>query len=169
MDNQQFNQYWKNYHDAVVSLLIRKITAGNLNISMLNNEVESFSKRWKSERTAEGLWVNNLAKEDSQKAEAFLHLVSSFHFTEVSFEKPTMLKYHVYALLISVLSIIVFMSFSLSIWKKILLPVLAIMLAYGFFIPMGKGKIDNANKELVSKYSAQFDNLTQNINRVLAE
>lgn len=169
MDNQQFNQYWKNYRDAIVSLVIRKTSTGSFNIRSINEEVASLSRRWKSERTAEGLWVKKLSEENPQKAEDFLRLVSSFQLKEEPFEKPTMFKYYLITVLLTVASIVIVVPLSFSMWKTILLPVLVAILAYGFLIPLGKGKVDQANKDLVNRYSTQVDILYQSINRVLSE
>ena len=169
MDKNLFNRYWKNYKDSIESLLIRKVNAGYIDLHSVNQEINSMSKKWQSDRTIEGLWVQELKDENPSKANRLLQMISSFQFEEEKFESPSMLIYYSLVGIIGVVSVIIVVSLTLSMWKTILIPVLCVMLAYGFLIPQGNSKKELAKKNIVRKYSKQLDNLKSNIDYILSD
>ena len=168
MDINLFNRYWKNYSDAIESLIIRRANAGYIDVQNINQEISSMSRRWQNDRSIEGQWVQELSEESPSKANRLLQLISSFQFTEEKFETPSMLKYFFLVGVVGIISIVTVISLSLSMWKTILIPVLCIMLAYGFLIPQGNSRKDVAKKNIVRKYVKQLDNLKRNIDQVLS-
>ena len=168
MDINLFNRYWKNYSDAIESLIIRRANAGYIDVQSINQEISSMSRRWQNDRSIEGQWVQELSEESPSKANRLLQLISSFQFTEEKFVAPSMLKYFFLVGVVGIISIVTVISLSLSMWKTILIPVLCIMLAYGFLIPQGNSRKDVAKKNIVRKYVKQLDNLKRNIDQVLS-
>ena len=169
MDKDLFNRYWKNYRDSIESLLIRKANAEYIDLRSVNQEIHSMSRKWQSDRSIEGLWVQELKDENPSKANRLLQMISSFQFKEEKFETPSMFIYYLLVGLIGIISIFIVISLSLSMWKTILIPVLCIMLAYGFLIPQGNSKKELAKKDIVRKYSKQLDNLKSNIDHILSD
>lgn len=168
MDINLFNRYWKNYSDAIESLIIRRANAGYIDVQSINQEISSMSRRWQNDRSIEGQWVQELSEESPSKANRLLQLISGFQFTEEKFETPSMLKYFFLVGVVGIISIVTVISLSLSMWKTILIPILCIMLAYGFLIPQGNSRKDVAKKNIVRKYVKQLDNLKRNIDQVLS-
>ncbi len=169
MDKILFDKYWKNYSDSIESLLIRKIGATAINVSSINDELSTFSKKWQDKRLVEGTWIGEVAEDNPQKAEKILKKITDFKLQEEKFSIPSMFKYYLYPTLIGIISIIVVLFLSLSFWKTILIPVLCFMLSFGFIIPQGSSKIEQVRKELVFIYLKQLANLKKELDNIILE
>ena len=42
MEVQLFEKYWKNYNDAIASLIIRRANLGRIDIDAINNEIKTY-------------------------------------------------------------------------------------------------------------------------------
>lgn len=169
MDKQLFDRYWKNYSDTIVSLLIRRAKVGKININDINQEIKPYSKRWQNDRNVEGLWLQDLREENSVKADKIQQIISNIELKPETFEMPSMSKYYLGVVVIGLLSILAVILMSLSWWKTLLIPILCIMLAWGFLIPQGNSKKEQAITNIVNKYFLQIDGIKKRIDQVLSE
>lgn len=164
---KEFEKYWQNYSDNIESLLIRNISKGTIDLDKTNNEISNFSQKWKSKRNAEGLWLNTLRENNSNKAETFEVKLDNFKLTKEPEHHQSMFAYYLIIVLIGIISVFIVLYMSLSIWKTILIPLLCIMLTSGFVIPFGKGKIQESNRNLISNYMKQVNKQKDLLNIIL--
>lgn len=169
MEVQLFEKYWKNYNDAIVSLIIRRAHLGRIDIDTINKEIKTYSKRWQSDKNVEGLWLKELKEENPVKADAILDIISNVELKAEIFETPSMVKYYVWGAVVSIFSILVVLFQSLSWWKTALIPILCTMLAYGFLIPLGNNKRGQAIMTVIQKYVLQIDGFKKKIDQLLSE
>lgn len=169
MDKQLFDRYWKNYSDAIESLLIRRSKSGTMNINVINQEIKTFSRRWQNDRNVEGLWLQDLREENLVKADKIQQIISNIELKPETFEVPSMAKYYLGVVVIGLLSILAMVLMSLSWWKTVLIPMLCVMLAWGFLIPQGNSKREQAIMGVVQKYVLQIDGFKEKIDKILSE
>lgn len=169
MDKQLFDRYWKNYSDTIVSLLIRRSKSGTMNINVINQEIKTFSRRWQNDRNVEGLWLQDLREENLVKADKIQQIISNIELKPETFEVPSMAKYYLGVVVIGLLSILAMVLMSLSWWKTVLIPILCVMLAWGFLIPQGNSKREQAIMGVVQKYVLQIDGFKEKIDKILSE
>lgn len=169
MDKQLFDRYWKNYSDTIVSLLIRRSKSGTMNINVINQEIKTFSRRWQNDRNVEGLWLQDLREENLVKADKIQQIISNIELKPETFEVPSMAKYYLGVVVIGLLSILAMVLMSLSWWKTLLIPILCVMLAWGFLIPQGNSKREQAIMGVVQKYVLQIDGFKEKIDKILSE
>lgn len=169
MDKQLFDRYWKNYSDAIESLLIRRSKSGTMNINAINQEIKTFSRRWQNDRNVEGLWLQDLREENPVKADKIQQIISNIELKSETFEVPSMAKYYLGVVVIGIFSILAVVLMSLSWWKTVLIPILCIMLAWGFLIPQGNSKREQTITRVVRKYVLQIDGFKWQIDQILSE
>lgn len=167
MEVQLFEKYWKNYNDAIVSLLIRRANSGSLDISTINKEIKIYSKRWLNDKNIEGLWLQELKGDNPVKAEAVMQIISKIELKTEQFEIPSLIRYYVYVTVVGILSIVIVFLLSLAWWKVVLIPILCIMLAYGFLIPQGNSKREQAIAAVIQRYVLQIDSFKKRIDQLL--
>lgn len=167
MEVQLFEKYWKNYNDAIVSLLIRRANSGSIDISTINKEVKIYSKRWLNDKNIEGLWLQELKVENPVKADAVIQIISKIELKTEQFEIPSLIRYYVYVTIVGILSILIVFLLSLAWWKVVLIPILCIMLAYGFLIPQGNSKREQAIAAVIQRYVLQIDSFKKRIDQLL--
>lgn len=167
MEVQLFEKYWKNYNDAIVSLLIRRANSGSIDISTINKEIKIYSKRWLNDKNIEGLWLQELKVENPVKADAVIQIISKIELKTEQFEIPSLIRYYVYVTIVGILSILIVFLLSLAWWKVILIPILCIMLAYGFLIPQGNSKREQAIAAVIQRYVLQIDSFKKRIDQLL--
>lgn len=167
MEVQLFEKYWKNYNDAIVSLLIRRANSGSIDISTINKEIKIYSKRWLNDKNIEGLWLQELKGDNPVKAEAVLQIISKIELKTEQFEIPSLIRYYVYVTVVGILSIVIVFLLSLAWWKVVLIPILCIMLAYGFLIPQGNSKREQAIAAVIQRYVLQIDSFKKRIDQLL--
>ena len=160
-------KYWKNYNDAIVSLLIRRANSGSIDISTINKEIKIYSKRWLNDKNIEGLWLQELKGDNPVKAEAVLQIISKIELKTEQFEIPSLIRYYVYVTVVGILSIVIVFLLSLAWWKVVLIPILCIMLAYGFLIPQGNSKREQAIAAVIQRYVLQIDSFKKRIDQLL--
>ena len=169
MEVQLFEKYWKNYNDAIASLIIRRANLGRIDIDAINNEIKTYSRRWQNDKNVEGLWLQELKEENPIKADAIQQIISNIELKAETFEAPSMIKYYVCVAVVSALSIFIVLVLSLSWWTAVLIPILCTMLAYGFLIPQGNSKREQAISSVAKKYVMQIDGFKNRIDRILSE
>ena len=167
MEVQLFEKYWKNYNDAIVSLLIRRANSGSIDISTINKEIKIYSKRWLNDKNIEGLWLQELKVENPVKADAVIQIISKIELKTEQFEIPSLIRYYVYVTVVGILSIVIVFLLSLAWWKVVLIPILCIMLAYGFLIPQGNSKREQAIAAVIQRYVLQIDSFKKRIDQLL--
>lgn len=167
MEVQLFEKCWKNYNDAIVSLLIRRANSGSIDISTINKEIKIYSKRWLNDKNIEGLWLQELKGDNPVKAEAVMQIISKIELKTEQFEIPSLIRYYVYVTVVGILSIVIVFLLSLAWWKVILIPILCIMLAYGFLIPQGNSKREQAIAAVIQRYVLQIDSFKKRIDQLL--
>lgn len=167
MEVQLFEKYWKNYNDAIVSLLIRRANSGSIDISTINKEIKIYSKRWLNDKNIEGLWLQELKGDNPVKAEAVMQIISKIELKTEQFEIPSLIRYYVYVTVVGILSIVIVFLLSLAWWKMVLIPILCIMLAYGFLIPQGNSKREQAIAAVIQRYVLQIDSFKKRIDQLL--
>lgn len=167
MEVQLFEKYWKNYNDAIVSLLIRRANSGSIDISTINKEIKIYSKRWLNDKNIEGLWLQELKGENPVKADAVIQTISKIELKTEQFEIPSLIRYYVYVTIVGILSILIVFLLSLAWWKVVLIPILCIMLAYGFLIPQGNSKREQAIAAVIQRYVLQIDSFKKRIDQLL--
>lgn len=167
MEVQLFEKYWKNYNDAIVSLLIRRANSGSIDISTINKEIKIYSKRWLNDKNIEGLWLQELKGENPVKADAVMQIISKIELKTEQFEIPSLIRYYVYVTVVGILSILIVFLLSLAWWKVVLIPILCIMLAYGFLIPQGNSKREQAIAAVIQRYVLQIDSFKKRIDQLL--
>ncbi len=167
MEVQLFENYWKNYNDAIVSLLIRRANSGSIDISTINKEIKIYSKRWLNDKNIEGLWLQELKVENPVKADAVIQIISKIELKTEQFEIPSLIRYYVYVTIVGILSILIVFLLSLAWWKVVLIPILCIMLAYGFLIPQGNSKREQAIAAVIQRYVLQIDSFKKRIDQLL--
>lgn len=167
MEVQLFEKYWKNYNDAIVSLLIRRANSGSIDISTINKEIKIYSKRWLNDKNIEGLWLQELKGENPVKADAVMQIISKIELKTEQFEIPSLIRYYVYVTVVGILSILIVFLLSLAWWKVVLIPILCIMLAYGFLIPQGNSKREKAIAAVIQRYVLQIDSFKKRIDQLL--
>lgn len=167
MEVQLFEKYWKNYNDAIVSLLIRRANSGSIDISTINKEIKIYSKRWLNDKNIEGLWLQELKGDNPVKAEAVMQIISKIELKTEQFEIPSLIRYYVYVTVVGILSIVIVCLLSLAWWKVVLIPILCIMLAYGFLIPQGNSKREQAIAAVIQRYVLQIDSFKKRIDQLL--
>lgn len=167
MEVQLFEKYWKNYNDAIVSLLIRRANSGSIDISTINKEIKIYSKRWLNDKNIEGLWLQELKVENPVKADAVIQIISKIELKTEQFEIPSLIRYYVYVTIVGILSILIVFLLSLAWWKVVLIPILCIMLAYGFLIPQGNSKREQAIAAIIQRYVLQIDSFKKRIDQLL--
>ena len=167
MEVQLFEKYWKNYNDATVSLLIRRANSGSIDISTINKEIKIYSKRWLNDKNIEGLWLQELKGDNPVKAEAVMQIISKIELKTEQFEIPSLIRYYVYVTVVGILSIVIVFLLSLAWWKVVLIPILCIMLAYGFLIPQGNSKREQAIAAVIQRYVLQIDSFKKRIDQLL--
>lgn len=167
MEVQLFEKYWKNYNDAIVSLLIRRANSGSIDISTINKEIKIYSKRWLNDKNIEGLWLQELKGENPVKADAVMQIISKIELKTEQFEIPSLIRYYVYVTVVGILSIVIVFLLSLAWWKVVLIPILCIMLAYGFLIPQGNSKREQAIAAVIQRYVLQIDSFKKRIDQLL--
>ena len=163
MEVQLFEKYWKNYNDAIVSLLIRRANSGSIDISTINKEIKIYSKRWLNDKNIEGLWLQELKVENPVKADAVIQIISKIELKTEQFEIPSLIRYYVYVTIVGILSILIVFLLSLAWWKVVLIPILCIMLAYGFLIPQGNSKREQAIAAVIQRYVLQIDSFKKRV------
>ena len=168
MEVQLFEKYWKNYNDAIVSLLIRRANSGSIDISTINKEIKIYSKRWLNDKNIEGLWLQELKGENPVKADAVMQIISKIELKTEQFEIPSLIRYYVYVTVVGILSILIVFLLSLAWWKVVLIPILCIMLAYGFLIPQGNSKREQAIAAVIQRYVSQIDSFKKRIDQLLS-
>lgn len=164
---QEFNKHWKKFSDTIESYLIRECAKGEISVSSINSEIVSNFRRWQNSRNIEGLWLENLKKNDLDKYNQFLNAFSSFSIHKVSGKRPSMIKYYVYIAVIAIISIIAVSTMDMSGWRVVLFPILITMLGAGFLIPQGKSKRADAEKDAVKKYMNQIEQLHNKLLNIL--
>ena len=147
--------------------MIRESARGEIDPSSINKEIASNLKRWQNPKNIEGLWLENLKKNDMDKYNQFLNAFSSFSIHKVSEERPSMIRYYVYIAIIAIISIIAVSAMDISGWKVILFPILITMLGAGFLIPQGQSKRADAEKDVVKKYMNQIEKLHNTLLNIL--
>lgn len=167
MEVQLFEKYWKNYNDTIVSLLIRRANSGSIDISTINKEIKIYSKRWLNDKNIEGLWLQELKVENPVKADAVIQIISKIELKTEQFEIPSLIRYYVYVTIVGILSILIVFLLSLAWWKVVLIPILCIMLAYGFLIPQGNSKREQAIAAVIQRYVLQIDSFKKRIDQLL--
>lgn len=167
MEVQLFEKYWKNYNDAIISLLIRRANSGSIDINTINKEIKIYSRRWLNNKNIEGLWLQDLKEENQVKADAIMQIISNIELETEQFDFPSLIKYYVYVAVVGLLSILIVLLLSLAWWKMILIPILCIMLAYGFLIPQGKSKREQAIADVIQRYVLQIDSKKNRIDQLL--
>lgn len=167
MEVQLFEKYWKNYNDAIVSLLIRRANSGSIDISTINKEIKIYSKRWLNDKNIEGLWLQELKGDNPVKAEAVMQIISKIELKTEQFVIPSLIRYYVYVTVVGILSIVIVFLLSLAWWKVVLIPILCIMLAYGFLIPQGNSKREQAIAAVIQRYVLQIDSYKKRIDQLL--
>ena len=167
MEVQLFEKYWKNYNDAIVSLLIRRANSGSIDISTINKEIKIYSKRWLNDKNIEGLWLQELKGENPVKADAVMQIISKIELKTEQFEIPSLIRYYVYVTVVGILSIVIVFLLSLAWWKVVLIPILCIMSAYGFLIPQGNSKKEQAIAAVIQRYVLQIDSFKKRIDQLL--
>lgn len=167
MEVQLFEKYWKNYNDAIVSLLIRRANSGSIDISTINKEIKIYSKRWLNDKNIEGLWLQELKVENPVKADAVIQIISKIELKTEQFEIPSLIRYYVYVTIVGILSILIVFLLSLAWWKVVLIPILCTMLAYGFLIPQGNSKREQAIAAVIQRYVLQIDSFKKRIDQLL--
>lgn len=167
MEVQLFEKYWKNYNDAIVSLLIRRANSGSIDISTINKEIKIYSKRWLNDKNIEGLWLQELKGENPVKADAVMQIISKIELKTEQFEIPSLIRYYVCVTVVGILSILIVFLLSLAWWKVVLIPILCIMLAYGFLIPQGNSKREQAIAAVIQRYVLQIDSFKKRIDQLL--
>lgn len=167
MEVQLFEKYWKNYNDAIVSFLIRRANSGSIDISTINKEIKIYSKRWLNDKNIEGLWLQELKVENPVKADAVIQIISKIELKTEQFEIPSLIRYYVYVTIVGILSILIVFLLSLAWWKVVLIPILCIMLAYGFLIPQGNSKREQAIAAVIQRYVLQIDSFKKRIDQLL--
>ena len=167
MEVQLFEKYWKNYNDAIVSLLIRRANSGSIDISTINKEIKIYSKRWLNDKNIEGLWLQEHKGENPVKADAVIQIISKIELKTEQFEIPSLIRYYVYVTIVGILSILIVFLLSLAWWKVVLIPILCIMLAYGFLIPQGNSKREQAIAAVIQRYVLQIDSFKKRIDQLL--
>lgn len=167
MEVQLFEKYWKNYNDAIVSLLIRRANSGSIDISTINKEIKIYSKRWLNDKNIKGLWLQELKGDNPVKAEAVMQIISKIELKTEQFEIPSLIRYYVYVTVVGILSIVIVFLLSLAWWKVVLIPILCIMLAYGFLIPQGNSKREQAIAAVIQRYVLQIDSFKKRIDQLL--
>ena len=167
MEVQLFEKYRKNYNDAIVSLLIRRANSGSIDISTINKEIKIYSKRWLNDKNIEGLWLQELKGDNPVKAEAVMQIISKIELKTEQFEIPSLIRYYVYVTVVGILSIVIVFLLSLAWWKVVLIPILCIMLAYGFLIPQGNSKREQAIAAVIQRYVLQIDSFKKRIDQLL--
>lgn len=167
MEVQLFEKCWKNYNDAIVSLLIRRANSGSIDISTINKEIKIYSKRWLNDKNIEGLWLQELKGDNPVKAEAVMQIISKIELKTEQFEIPSLIRYYVYVTVVGILSIVIVFLLSLAWWKVVLIPILCIMLAYGFLIPQGNSKREQAIAAVIQRYVLQIDSFKKRIDQLL--
>lgn len=167
MEVQLFEKYWKNYNDEIVSLLIRRANSGSIDISTINKEIKIYSKRWLNDKNIEGLWLQELKVENPVKADAVIQIISKIELKTEQFEIPSLIRYYVYVTIVGILSILIVFLLSLAWWKVVLIPILCIMLAYGFLIPQGNSKREQAIAAVIQRYVLQIDSFKKRIDQLL--
>lgn len=167
MEVQLFEKYWKNYNDVIVSLLIRRANSGSIDISTINKEIKIYSKRWLNDKNIEGLWLQELKGENPVKADAVMQIISKIELKTEQFEIPSLIRYYVYVTVVGILSILIVFLLSLAWWKVVLIPILCIMLAYGFLIPQGNSKKEQAIAAVIQRYVLQIDSFKKRIDQLL--
>lgn len=167
MEVQLFEKYWKNYNDAIASLLIRRANSGSIDISTINKEIKIYSKRWLNDKNIEGLWLQELKVENPVKADAVIQIISKIELKTEQFEIPSLIRYYVYVTIVGILSILIVFLLSLAWWKVVLIPILCIMLAYGFLIPQGNSKREQAIAAVIQRYVLQIDSFKKRIDQLL--
>lgn len=167
MEVQLFEKYWKNYNDAIISLLIRRANSGSIDISTINKEIKIYSKRWLNDKNIEGLWLQELKVENPVKADAVIQIISKIELKTEQFEIPSLIRYYVYVTIVGILSILIVFLLSLAWWKVVLIPILCIMLAYGFLIPQGNSKREQAIAAVIQRYVLQIDSFKKRIDQLL--
>lgn len=167
MEVQLFEKYWKNYNDAIISLLIRRANSGSIDISTINKEIKIYSKRWLNDKNIEGLWLQELKGENPVKADAVMQIISKIELKTEQFEIPSLIRYYVYVTVVGILSILIVFLLSLAWWKVVLIPILCIMLAYGFLIPQGNSKREQAIAAVIQRYVLQIDSFKKRIDQLL--
>ena len=167
MEVQLFEKYWNNYNDAIVSLLIRRVNSGSIDINTINKEIKIYSRRWQNDKNVEGLWVQELKEVDSVKADAVIQIISNVELKEEQFEIPSLIKYYAYVAVVGIISLFFVLLQSLTWWKMVLIPILCIMLAYGFLIPQGNSKREQAIAAVIQRYVLQIDSFKKRIDQLL--
>lgn len=157
----------ENYNDAIVSLLIRRANSGSIDISTINKEIKIYSKRWLNDKNIEGLWLQELKGDNPVKAEAVMQIISKIELKTEQFEIPSLIRYYVYVTVVGILSIVIVFLLSLAWWKVVLIPILCIMLAYGFLIPQGNSKREQAIAAVIQRYVLQIDSFKKRIDQLL--
>lgn len=167
MEVQLFEKYWKNYNDAIVSSLIRRANSGSIDINTINKEIKIYSKRWLNDKNIEGLWLQEFKGENLEKANAIMQIISKVELKAEQFDIPSIIKYYVYVAVVGILSILIVFLLSLAWWKIVLIPILCIMLAYGFLIPQGNSKREQAIAAVIQRYVLQLDSFKKRIDQLL--
>ena len=157
----------KSNNDAIVSLLIRQANSGSIDISTINKEIKIYSKRWLNDKNIEGLWLQELKGENPVKADAVMQIISKIELKTEQFEIPSLIRYYVYVTVVGILSILIVFLLSLAWWKVVLIPILCIMLAYGFLIPQGNSKKEQAIAAVIQRYVLQIDSFKKRIDQLL--
>lgn len=169
MENSQFNRHWKNYSNAIESLLIRKVAGKNYRIEEINQGIKSLSQRWFRESSIEGAWLAELTSQKPVQAQKIKSILGGIFLHKEDVALPSMVGYYLLVVAIAMISIGICALLPIVTWKKILVPILCVMLAYGFLIPAGKSKKNKTQKETVSLYMKQINLAKTEIEKVLNE
>lgn len=110
-----------------------------------------------NDKNIEGLWLQELKGDNPVKAEAVMQIISKIELKTEQFEIPSLIRYYVYVTVVGILSIVIVFLLSLAWWKVVLIPILCIMLAYGFLIPQGNSKREQAIAAVIQRYVLQID------------
>ena len=148
-------------------MLIRRANSGSIDISTINKEIKIYSKRWLNDKNIEGLWLQELKVENPVKADAVIQIISKIELKTEQFEIPSLIRYYVYVTIVGILSILIVFLLSLAWWKVVLIPILCIMLAYGFLIPQGNSKREQAIAAVIQRYVLQIDSFKKRIDQLL--
>lgn len=120
-----------------------------------------------NDKNIEGLWLQELKGDNPVKAEAVMQIISKIELKTEQFEIPSLIRYYVYVTVVGILSIVIVFLLSLAWWKVVLIPILCIMLAYGFLIPQGNSKREQAIAAVIQRYVLQIDSFKKRIDQLL--
>lgn len=168
MSNSEFEKHWRAFESTVESMLIKQLRQGCPNVSLINQDIKTYIKKWNRDSTIEGVWYNELKENSPEKANKFIQQINSIELRSISYKKPSIFGNYIIIALIGLIGLLCSIYFDAVWWKQILICIVSILMASTAILPIGQKKINQYNDKIITKYMSQISGYKATLTEILS-